>query len=85
MLRSIYYLYHNSPKKWRELKRLAEAFNEAIVKPVRSHGSRWAAHKLHALKAFICSYVSLIGHMEDMASGNRSDIKAEEVCCLKGY
>ena len=75
MLRSIYYLYHNSPKKWRELKRLPEAFEESIVKPARSsHGSRWAARKLRALKAIIRSYVSRVGHMEDMSSGERSDI-----------
>lgn len=85
LLLNVYYLYHNSPKKWRELKQLAEMCQEAIVKPVRSHGSRWAAHKLGALRALVRDYVTIVTHMEDMSSGERRDIKPTEVCRLKGY
>ena len=59
--------------------------NESIVKPCRSRGSRWASHKLAALKAVVRNYCSIISHFQDMASDQRPDIKPDEVCRLKGY
>ena len=67
------------------MKCLADMCKDSVIKPARSHGSRWASHKLAALRAVFWAYSSIIAHFEDMASGERCDIKPQEVCRLKGY
>ena len=85
MLLGMYNLYHNSAKKWREFKHLADIYHESVVKIVRSHGSRWAAHKLSALRAVVKDYCTLISHLEDLTSGERPDVNGADACRMKGY
>ena len=63
MLLRLYNLYNKSPKKCRELEEIIFVlkeylwFDDAGVKPVRSCGSRWVAHKLNAMKQVFQSLV----------------------------
>ena len=63
MLLRLYKLYNKSPKKCRELEEIIFDlkeylwFDDAGVKPVRSCGSRWVAHKLNAMKQVFQSLV----------------------------
>ena len=41
MLMKLYYLYQKSPKRYRELKELSEAYEKTITKPTKAHGTRW--------------------------------------------
>ena len=45
MLMKLYYLYQKSPKRYRELKELSEAYEKTITKPTKAHGTRWIDHK----------------------------------------
>ena len=85
MLLGMYNLYLNSAKKWREFKHLADIYHESVVKLVRSHRSRWAAHKLSALRAVVKDYCTLISHLGDLTSGERPDVNGADACCMKGY
>ena len=40
MLMKLYYLYEKSPKQYRELKELSEAYANSIPKPSKTHGTR---------------------------------------------
>ena len=57
MILRLYYLYEKSPKVCKELEEIIFdlkeylCFDDAGVKPVRSCGSRWVAHKLNAMKS----------------------------------
>ena len=40
MLMKLYYLYEKSPKRYRELKELSEAYANSVPKPFKAHGTR---------------------------------------------
>ena len=40
MLMKIYYLYEKSPKRYRELKELPEAYENSIPKSSKAHGTK---------------------------------------------
>ena len=50
MLMKLYYLYQKSPKKYRELKELSEAYEKTITKPTKAHGTHWIDHKYRAME-----------------------------------
>ena len=62
MLLRLYYIYEKSPKKCRELSDIVSDLQQCIqfdgngVRPIRSSGSRWVAHKLNAMKRVIAKY-----------------------------
>ena len=47
MLRVLHSLYNASPKRYRELKQLAEAWETSIPKPTKATGTRWFEHKVN--------------------------------------
>jgi hypothetical protein len=60
MLLRLYYIYEKSPKKCRELSDLVGNLRECMqfdsgngIRPIRSSGSRWVAHKLNAMKRIL--------------------------------
>ena len=61
-LNEICLLYQTSPKRYRKLKRVAEAYGETVPKPTKAYGTRWIDHKLWALD----HYGPLIHHIESL-------------------
>ena len=73
MLMNIYYMYHKSPKRLRDLQSLAEQLDETVVKPQKAHGTRWLQHKKNAIKALLRSYPVIVRHLEELAAGTGAD------------
>jgi hypothetical protein len=70
MLRQLFSLYQKSPKKLRELKKLAEAYGETVYKPVKASGTRWIDHKVRATKVFLENYGMYMQHLEQVRMAN---------------
>ena len=89
MLPQIYLLYEKSPKKLSqlsdlhlELKDLYE-FEQGGVKPLRSRGTRWIAHKTNAMRLLIDKFGLYMQHLEEMAADK--SYKIDQSAKLKGY
>jgi hypothetical protein len=61
MLCQLFSLYQKSPKKLKELKKLAEACGETVCKPVKASGMRWIDHKV-----FLENYGMYMQHLEQV-------------------
>ena len=85
VLVDLYYMFKRSPKKWRELKRLGTTLGVRVTKLARGHGTRWVAHRKSAVQALDHNYEVLVSLLEDMASGQRKYIKADDQAKMKGY
>ena len=89
MLLRLYYLYHNSPKKSKELEAIGEDlkevyhFPEGGNLPVRCQGTRWINHKRRALQRIVDRYGAYIMHLNALESD--STVKAADRSKLKGY
>lgn len=83
LLISLYYLYHNSPKRMRGLEDLAKVMDVNIRKPVRAQGTRWVQHRVNASKALLIGYEVIVTHMEHMAED--SSVPAADRAKVKGY
>jgi hypothetical protein len=89
MLLRLYYLYHKSPRKCRELQTVADELKAVFDipdggnLPVRSQGSRWISHKRKALQRFIDNYGVYIAHLTALAED--STIRADDRAKIKGY
>ena len=81
-LNEIYLLYRTSPKRYRELQRVAEAYGEAIPRPTKAYGTRWIDHKLRAVKIGLEHYGALITHIESLS---QTDSQAKRRAQLKGF
>ena len=68
MLMNLYYIYHKSPKRLRELRAVADAMEEKISKPDKAQGTRWVQHKARALQTLINGYLVLVAHIEAQAA-----------------
>ena len=53
MLKNLYDQYHYSPKAVRELRMIAEALEEKVLKPSNLHGARWLPYVHRAIKVRI--------------------------------
>ena len=82
MLMKFYYLYQKSPKRLRELKRIAEAWEKSVPKPSKSYGTRWIDHKLTSMKIMLENYGAYISHIESLSQTDSQALKRAE---LKGY
>ena len=84
MLLRLYYLYHKSPKKCRDLVAVIDDLKEVFELPrggnlpIRSQGSRWIDHKRKALLRVIDRY-GLSTLTED------TSLKGEDRARIKGY
>ena len=89
MLLRLYYLYHNSPKKSKELEAIGEDLKQVycIPKggnlPVRCQGTRWINHKRRALQRIVDRYGVYIMHLNALVSD--STVKGVDRCKLRGY
>ena len=89
LLLRLYYLYHKSPKKLRELEDIIADLREAYSfpiggnVPVRCSGTRWIAHKCKALQRFIDRYGVHVNHLSTLATDRQT--MAEDKARLKGY
>ena len=72
-LTSLYYFYHASGKRQREVQELANILEDGIQKPKKCHGTRWIQHKLQATKALLHSYRVIVMQLEAMAADKSSD------------
>lgn len=55
-------------------------FNGSGIRPIRSSGSRWVAHKLNAMKRVLSKYGAYTNHLASLSEDN-AVIRAK----LKGY
>ena len=69
-LNEIYSLYQTSPKRYRELQRIAEAYGETIPKRTKAYRTRWINHKLRAMRIGLEHYRSLISHIESLSQSD---------------
>ena len=82
MLMKFYYLYQKSPKRLRELKRIAEAWEKSVPKPSKSYGTHWIDHKFTSMKIMLENYGAYISHIESLFQTDSQALKRAE---LKGY
>ena len=82
MLMKFYYLYQKSPKRLRELKRIAEAWEKSVPKSCNSYGTRWIDHKLASMKIMLKNYGAYISYVESLSQTDSQALKRAE---LKGY
>ena len=73
MLLRLYYIYENSPKKYRELTEVVSSLRECFeleeggVRPLRSSGSRWISHKWNAMKHVLAKYGAYTSHLVSLS------------------
>ena len=79
MLRKIYYLYKNSPKRLRELKEFGRIFEKTVQKPSKSTGTRWIAHKFRAMEIILANYNIFMAHIESLFQKDSKVLKRAEV------
>ena len=97
MLLRVYYLYHNSPKKCRELDEVVQQLKMCLQeqdsdvpklnlrgsRPIRACGTRFVTHKVAALNRLIQCFGAYLAHLVTLIEdpGTKSTEKAK----LKGY
>ena len=82
MLMKFYYLYQKSPKRLRELKRIAETWEKSVPKSCKSYGTCWIDHKLASMKIMLKNYGAYISYVESLSQTDSQALKRAE---LKGY
>ena len=89
MLLRLYYVYHQSPKKSRELSAIANELKEVFHMPkggrlpVRCHGSRWISHKRNALQRILDGYGGYVTHLAALAEDG--SVKAADRAKISGF
>ena len=79
MLMKLYYLYQKSPKRYRELKELSEAYEKTITKPTKAHGTRWIDHKYRAMERVLDNYGPYIAHLQSLCHTDSQALKRAEL------
>jgi hypothetical protein len=82
MFQVLHSLYNARPKRYRELKHLAEAWETSILKPTKATGTRWIEHKVNAMKIALEHYGAFLSHIESLSQTDSNPVKRAE---LKGY
>ena len=89
MLLCLYYLYHKSPKKCRDLVAVIDDLKEVFELPrggnlpIHSQGSRWIDHKRKALLRVIDRYGAYVSHLSTLTED--TSLKSEDRARIKGY
>ena len=78
MLMAMYYLYHNSPKRLRQFKELADILVEQVKLPQKAHGTRWVQHKQRAILSFIGDFPVIVAHLENMIADEATPVSTEK-------
>ena len=79
ILMKLYYLYQKSPKRYRELKELSEAYEKTITKPTKAHDTRWINHKYRAMERVLDNYGPYTAHLESLCHTNSQALKRAEL------
>ena len=79
MLMKLYYLYEKSPKRYRGLKELSEAYANRIQNPSKVHGTRWIGHKYSAMKKILENYGGYMVHLESLSHTDSEALKRSEI------
>ena len=79
MLLKLYYLHQKSPKCFRELRELSEAYDKSLPKPTRCNGTRWIDHKYKALEVLYDNYGIFIAHLEWLVQAHSQVLKWAEI------
>ena len=85
VLLKVFSFYSRSPKRYRELKAVAAMKNVKVISLKRAEGTRWVAHRLKAMEAFLRNYPCLITHWEDVTNPARADVKDSDKAIMKGF
>ena len=64
------YLYQKSPKRLRELQRMSEAWEKSVLRPSKSHDTRWIDHKLKSMQIVLENYGVFLVHVESLSQTN---------------
>ena len=79
MLRKIYYLYRNSPKRLPELKEFGSIYEKSLQKPSKSTGSRWIAYKVRAMEIILAHYGIFMDHIESLSQTDSQALKRAQI------
>lgn len=69
VLTNTYKQYHYSPKALRELRNIADALEEKVLKPTNLHGTRWLPHVQKALTVLLKNYTVIVTHFDHITGG----------------
>ena len=89
LLLRLYYIYKKSPKKCQELADIIHDLQECLdlegagIRPIRSSGSRWVAHKLNAMQRVLSKYGAYTNHL--LALSKDPSVQAVDRARLNGY
>lgn len=89
----LYYLYHKSPKKCKELEDMVSTLKECLsdcefpavsgIRPMRACGTRFVTHKVSALERIIDRFGAYMNHLVTLTES--SSTKAADKQKLTGY
>ena len=82
MLSVLYKLYQYSSKRYRELKRFADAWDAVVPKPKKACGTKWIDHKYKVMEVVLQNYGPYLAHVESLVQTDSQPLKQAE---LKGY
>ena len=85
MLLKVFSFYSRSPKRYRELRAIADLKHVRVISLKRAEGTRWISHRLNAMEAFLQNYSCLITHWEDITHPARADVKDTDKAIIKGF
>ncbi|KAM3871389.1 LOW QUALITY PROTEIN: apoptosis-stimulating of p53 protein 1-like [Diretmus argenteus] len=72
VLHYLHMQYHYSPKALRELRMLADALEDKVLKPTNLKGARWLPY-IHKATQILCNgYAVFVAHFEDQVSPERT-------------
>ena len=77
MLKKLHKRYHYSPKALRELREIADALDEKIIKPTRLQGTRWIPHMNKSTKTLPRIFPVLVAHFEHVGEAGPGQATAE--------
>ena len=95
MLLRVYYLYHKSPKKCRELDEVVASLKLCLEqsemphtrtkgnRPLRACGTRFVSHKVAAMNRFIDRYGAFLGHLTSLTED--ATVLPADKQKMKGY
>ena len=64
VLKALHKHYHYSPKALRELRAVAQAMEEKVIKPTRLSGTRWVPHIHKACENLVTSFSVIATHFD---------------------
>ena len=82
MPRKVHKHYHYSPKALCELRAIADAMDEKIIKPTRLQGTRWVPHINQATKTLAQSYSVILAHF-DIISRLSLRLQMKSTSCIE--